>query len=238
MRRTTTAVSLVVLGLVATATARADDAGYTRCSAGTSERLRFIEDRLEERRPYANYWWIGWTGFYGIGTVVQSVRAGVEDDDSKQADLVVSAAKAVIGTTRLFFWPPTARSGADAMRVVAASDESQCRERLRVGEELLRKNARESKRRWNWVPHTINIGLNVAGGIIVHEGWDDPSRAWRSAGIGIAVGEAMIFSHPWKADGDLADYESRFGTNPDLSPKPISWNVGPQLGGLALHVTF
>jgi hypothetical protein len=232
------AVSLMVLGLVATATARADDAAFGRCSAGTAERLTFIEDRLEERRPYANYWWIGWTGFYGLGTVVQSVRAGTTGDESKQADQAVSAVKALIGTTRLALWPPTARTGAAAMRTVATSDESQCRERLRIGEELLRKNARESKRRWSWLPHTINVGLNVAGAIVIHEGWDDPSRAWRSAGVGIAVGEAMIFSHPWKAGNDLAEYDGKFGTNPDLSPKPISWGIAPRPGGLALQVTF
>jgi hypothetical protein len=181
---------------------------------------------------------MGWTGFYGLGTVVQSVRAGTQGDESKQADLAVSAVKALIGTTRLAFWPPNARRGAEPMHAVAVSDESQCRERLRIGEELMRKNARESNWRWSWLPLTINVGLNVAGGIIIHEGWDDPSRAWRSAGIGIAVGEAMIFSHPWKAGNDLAEYDSKFGTSPDLSPKKISWGVAPRPGGLALQVAF
>lgn len=237
MRTTVMTLLLVALGLVGVETVRADDT-LARCSAGTGERLRFIEDRLEERRPYAQYWWMGWTGFYGLGTVVQSVRAGLEEDDSKQADLVVSAVKASFGVTRLLIWPPTAKAGAAAMRTVDPQDESACRERLRIGEELLRRNARESESRWDWKRHAANVGINVAGALIVAEGWDDPSRGWRSAGIGIAVGEAFTFSHPWKADDDLAEYEQHFGQSADLAPQKVSFDVAPRLGGLALSMRF
>ena len=48
----------------------------------------------------------------------------------------------------------------------------------------------------------------------------------------------MTFSHPWKADDDLVDYEQRFGTNPEFSPRPVNWTVAPRLGGLALRMTF
>jgi hypothetical protein len=237
MRITLTAMAMVVMGLVSATGVRAEG-DFGRCSAGTSERLGFIEDRLELRRPYAKYWWIGWTGFYGLGAVVQSARAGTEGDDSKQADEVVSAVKALIGVTRLLVWPPTAKAGADAMRVVAPNDETACRERLRIGEELLRQNARESKARWDWKRHLANVGLNVAGGLIIAEGWDDPSRGWRSAGVGIAVGEVFGFSHPWKADEDLEEYEQKFGTNPDLAPRKVSFDLAPRLGGIAFSMNF
>ncbi|MCC6765312.1 MAG: hypothetical protein IT293_11690 [Deltaproteobacteria bacterium] len=237
MRATATAIFLGVFVLAASA-AWAGDGAFERCSAGTNERLTFIEDRLEERRPYARYWWGGWTGFYGLGAVVQSARAATEDDDSMQADFVVSAVKASFGMVRLLVWPPTARVGAAAMRVVDASDETACRERLRVGEDLLHQNARESESRWDWKRHAANVGINVAGALIVAEGWDDPSRGWRSAGIGIAVGEAFTFSHPWKAADDLAEYEERFGQRADLTPTKVSFEVAPQLGGIALGVRF
>ncbi len=217
---------------------RAAEVSFGSCSAGTGERLTFIEDRLEERRPYARYWWMGWTGFYSLGAVIQSAQAATEEDDSRQADLVVSAAKASIGVARLLIWPPTARMGAAAMRVVDPRDESACRERLRIGEELLRKNARESKGRWDWKRHAANVGINVAGALIVAEGWDDPSRGWRSAGIGIAVGEVFTFSHPWKAAADVAEYEARFERSADLTPTNVSFGVAPQLGGLALAMRF
>jgi len=180
---------------------------------------------------------MGWTGFYGIGAVVSSVQAGTECDEGKRADYVVSAVKASFGVGRLLLFPPTAKYGADAMRIVDPSDESACRERLRIGEELMRTNARETESRWSWKRQAAIIGINVAGGLIVAEGFDEP-RGWRSAGIGIGVGEIMTFSHPWKADDDLAEYEQKFGNTPDLSPRKISWGIEPRLGGLALAMQF
>lgn len=229
--------AVVGVGSIA-APACGGERAFASCSVGTSERLAFIEDRLEARRPYASYWWMGWTGFYGLGAVVQAGRAATDDDDSKQADFVVSAVKASFGVARLLVWPPSAKAGAAAMRVVDPRDESACRERLRIGEELLRRNARESAARWDWKRHAANVGINVAGGLIVAEGWDDPSRGWRSAGIGIAVGEAFTLSHPWKAPADLVEYEERFGEVAAPAPTDVSFELAPQLGGVALAVRF
>ena len=226
------------MGVAFVAEARADEASLGRCSGGTAERLTFIEQRLEERQPYAKYWWMGWTGFYSLGMVIQSAQAPFEGDDSRQADLVVSAVKASIGVTRLLVWPPASRLGADPMRDVDPVDESACRERLRIGEELMRKNARDSESRWDWKRHAANVALNVGGALIVAEAYDDPWRGWRSAGVGIAVGEVFTFSHPWKADDDLAEYESKFGTSAELAPRKISWGVAPTLGGVSLGMQF
>jgi hypothetical protein len=231
----TALVCWFVLGMAVVA--RADETSYARCSDGTAERLRFIEDRLEERRPYANYWWMGWTGFYSIGAVVSSVEAGTEGDEGKRADYIVSAVKSGLGVGRLLLFPPTAKAGAAAMREVAPTDETACRERLRIGEDLMRTNARESASRWSWKRQAAIIGINVAGGIIVAEGFDEP-RGWESMGIGIGVGEIMAFSHPWKADDDLAEYEQKFGATTDYSARKVSWGVAPFPGGLAFGMHF
>src|SRR5262249_37783368 len=148
--------------------------------------------------------------FYGIGTVVSSVEAGTEGDEGKRADYTVNAVKAAIGVGRLVLFPPTAKAGAAAMREAAPSDETACRERLRIGEELMRTNARETASRWSWKRQAAVIGINVAGGLIVAEGFKE-SRGWQSMGIGIGVGEIMTFSYPWKAEDDLAEYQQKFG---------------------------
>ena len=41
--------------LVSSGSAGATD--LARCDASTSERLRFIEERLAQRQPYATWWW-------------------------------------------------------------------------------------------------------------------------------------------------------------------------------------
>jgi hypothetical protein len=224
-------VALVLAGTMPSAAVAAEAAGLSRCEAGTAERLRFIEERLEQRQPHATWWWRGWTGAYAVGTVVQSVRAGIEDSEGKRADLTVGAVKALIGTTRLLFDRPTARLGAEPMQAVAPSSEAACRERLSVGEDLLRKNAKESDSRWDWKRHAGNLALNAAGAAIVAYGFDDETRGWRSAAIGIGVGEAMIFSHPWHGDEDLAEYERRFqgAGAARTSLRLVPWGSGARL---------
>jgi hypothetical protein len=225
-------VALVLAGAVAPVVRAAEATDLSRCETRTAERLRFIEERLEQRRPYATWWWRGWTGAYGIGTVLQSVRAGIEDDsDARKADLTVGAVKALIGTTRLLFDRPNARLGAEPMQAIVPSGEAACRERLAVGEELLRKNAKQSDSRWDWKRHAGNVALNSAGAAIVAYGFGDELRGWRSAGVGIAVGEAMILSYPWHGDDDLAEYERRFqgAATPRTSLRLVPWGSGARL---------
>jgi hypothetical protein len=206
-----------------------------RCAADDADRVRFIEDRLESRRTYADYWWKGWMGAYGLGTVIQSVQAGTHDSDGRKADYAISAAKALFGTARLALNPPTARVGADPMRAIEPVDAASCRQRVEVGEKLLRENAHESESRWNWKRHAANVAINVAGGIIVSQAFDE-DRGWTSAGVGIAVGEAMTFSHPWHGDDDLAEYEQKFGGSPPA--QRVSFSIAPWNQGARVLVRF
>lgn len=204
------------------------------CPADVQARLEFLEERLDERRVWADRWWKFWTTTYGLGVVVQSVRAGIEDDDGEQADFVVSAVKALSGTARLLWSPPAARVGADPMRAIAADDAAGCAARLAAGEEQLRAAAHDSESRWSWKRHLANVATNVAGGVIVAEGWDE-SDGWVSAGTGIAVGEVQTWSHPWHADDDLAEYEQRFGL---AHGARASWHVAAWGRGLRVGVRF
>jgi hypothetical protein len=53
-------------------------------------------------------------------------------------------------------------------------------------------------------------------------------------GVGIAVGEAMILSHPWKGRSDLEEYQAAF--SPSI-PR-TSWSIQPYHAGLRLQVNF
>jgi hypothetical protein len=230
-------VAILAVVLVVGLGARTGHAGapYGACDADTAARLTFLEQRLDERRTYADRWWKVWTGGYALGTVVQSVRAGIEDDEGKQADFVVGAVKALFGTTRLLLFPPTARDSADAMRSIPLDSAAACRDRLAEGERLLRRNAEESASRWSWKRHLANVAINVAGGVIVAEGFDE-SRGWTSAGIGIAVGETMTFTHPWTGEDDLEEYERRFASVPTATSPEV--RIGSWGRGLRLTVLF
>jgi len=206
-----------------------------RCAGDDAARVRFLEDRLDARRTYADYWWKGWMGAYGLGTVIEAVQASTHDDEGRKADYAISAGKALFGTVRVALTPPTARVGADPMRAVEPVDAATCRQRVEVGEELLRKSARESEARWDWKRHAANVAINVAHGIIVSQAFDD-DRAWGSAGVGIVVGELMTFSHPWHGDDDLTDYEQKFGGLPPA--QRVSFSIAPWNQGARVLVRF
>jgi len=204
------------------------------CESQDESRLLWLIDRLESRERYADLWWRGWLGIYGIGAIVEGVAAGTEDDRGKRADDIVSAVKAVGGVTRLYFMAPAARLGADPLRETPISSAADCAARVEQGAELLEKAAHESGRRWSWKAHAFNVGINMAGAAIVAEGFDEDD-GWISGAIGIAVGEAMLWSHPWRGESDLAEYEARFDGRGAL---PTTWNVVPYGRGIRLVARF
>ena len=206
----------------------------SQCQPGTRARLEWLVSRLESRELYADLWWRGWIGFYGLGVVVQSARAGVENDGGERADLIVSAVKAVGGVTRLYFSRPVARLGADPVLEQPVTDEARCVRAVEQLEGLLRQAAEESTRRWSWTPHLVNVAVNTAGALIVTQGFGEDS-GWESAAVGIAVGEAMLWSHPWTGHDDLKEYDSRFEAA--ALPGP-TWALAPYGRGLQMQVRF
>jgi hypothetical protein len=228
-------VGLLVSCCVVPGAALAEDVVLetSRCGPEQQARLDWLVDRLESHERYADLWWRGWIGFYGIGAVVEGVRAGVEDDRGKRADQIVSAVKAVGGVTRLYFFRPTARLGADPLGDDRFDDEAACRQAVEHAESLLRDAAEESDQRWRILPHLSNVAINMAGAVIVTEGFDE-NDGWASAAVGIAVGEAMIWSHPWTGHDDLEEYRTRFSA----APTKATWAVAPLSRGLSLQVRF
>jgi hypothetical protein len=199
------------------------------------ERLAYLEQHLEDGQLYARAWYDWWTTFYGLGIVVQSVQAGLEDDKSNRVDDILGAVKATGGFVRLLVRPLQAKYGADRIRAMPAVTRDERLQRLASAEEQLRINAKEADRRYSWLQHAGNVGVNVAGALIVWQGFDDAETAWTSAGIGIAVGEVMIWSQPWWPSSDWDEYRRRFS---GIGGRRVSWRVVPTFGGAALYATF
>jgi hypothetical protein len=218
-------------------TARAEqtpDAALDRCESGTRDRLHFIEGHLDGARTYANRWWLAWNGVYTGGIVFEGGRAWMADDRGERADHVTSAVKSVIGLTENLLRPPPAKHGTRDLRGIATDSSDGCAQRLARAEEILRENAAESRReRWSWKPHAANLALNLAGALIVAEGFDE-SSGWTSGALGIAVGEGRIWSYPWQADGALEEYERRFPASglpstPETTWRLESWGAGARV---------
>jgi hypothetical protein len=175
-------------------------------------RTSFIEERLRRNSRHALAWQASWTAIYAGGMVVQTGRAVVAESTSERADLIVSASKATIGTLSRVLRPPRAVLGARPLARVAGDSREERVNRLLMAEALARYDARQADNRYSWIAHTVNIGLNVAGALIVHLAFHDPERAWTSAAIGIAVGELQIWTQPWQPKRAWEAYQRSYGT--------------------------
>jgi hypothetical protein len=225
----------------------------TRNPSGLSDseldaRLAFLEERLDDGERYAKIWQWGWTGGYALGVVIGvgeaiwccsnkksgDFNSAKEKRNEQRVTYYVTAAKGVIGTTRMLFWRHPGRNGADSMRAIAGDSREAKLARLAEGEEVLQDVAKRAEERTNWKSHAGNIGLNLAGAGFIF-GFGRDSDAWESLGVGIGVGTLHILSAPKRSIQDLDDYQTRFGMK---TANRFNWTIVPTMGGAALKVTF
>jgi hypothetical protein len=201
-------------------------------------RIAFIEERLDDGQLNSQIWQYGFTTGYGIGALYGTIGASVTGDNDQRVEFIVTGAKAFIGVGRLLYAPHPGRHGAEPIRAVQGDLREDRLRRLQVAEDLLEVNADRARSRWAWQRHVTNLALNMAGfGVIWTLG--EEGAAISSTLVGIAVGEAMAFTMPWRAEDDLEDYRARFdGARRDR----MSWSLEPMVlrsgSGLALRLNF
>ncbi len=174
-------------------------------------RLAFLEARIEAQRTHAELWWKGWLAFYAMGAVVQGVRASWAEDPAERADLWISSIKAAGGTIRYVVDP---YGGIRGLEPSPAGWQEAPSARLLRAERILEHNAERTNAFGPWFAHLINLTVNGAGAVIVGAGFDDWKQGTISAAIGFGVGELAIFTAPWEADSDLAEYRTTFTLQP------------------------
>jgi hypothetical protein len=243
MRRLITlgiAISVLAIAPIPTeATADDIDDGITRSPSSLSDseldaRLRFLEERIDAGKKYTQYWQWGWTAGYGMGIVIGTTQAILEDGDKQRVNDIVTASKAVIGTTRLLVARHPGRHGADSMRAISGNSREAKLQRLAEGERLLQQIAKRAEQRTSWKSYAGNIALNAAGGAFIF-GFGRDKDAWQSMGVGITVGTIQILSAPKRGIQDLEDYETRFGMK---TASRFDWMIVPTMGGVGVQVTF
>jgi hypothetical protein len=238
-RRTIVCAALLALGAGTASAGEVADAALDRCDGGTRDRLRFIEGHLDGKRTYAQRWWMGWTTVYTAGIAFEGASAGFADDRGDRAAHIVSAVKAGIGLADNLLRPPPARLGTRELRELSTSTPTDCARRLARAEEILRENAAAAReRRFSWKAHAGNVALNLAGALVISEGFGDETKAWQSGALGFVVGEGRIWSYPWHASGALEEYERRFPAS-GLPPTPeTTWRLETWGGGARFVVNY
>ncbi len=205
-------------------------------TAGLSEaeinaRLEFLESRLDAGRKDAAMWQNGWSAVYAAVAVAQGALAVTESRRDDQVANGVGALRAVTAFTLLRLRPQPGSKGADPIRALPADDQAG---RLAAAESLLQRSAQRADERYSPRRHLLNLGMNLAfGGMICAFG--DCDDAPLSILIGVAGGEAALWSMPTRATSDLQVYQRRFGTRADSR---ISWQILPGPGGIQLRGRF
>ena len=210
-----------------------------------TERLTFIEDRLEGARWHGEWYYHGWLavlgGFITYNIAVVSQR-DIDIDTSTRADAVLNIFKSSLGVLDVMLMDdPLSRHGADELAALPAGTPEQRQARLERAEALLRRNVEQTDTRFLWLRHVGSVLLNLAHGLVIWLAFDDLQTAGISAALGIVGAEALIWTQPWEAPDDLEAYEQRFGVEgkpPPPATAALQWNLSAAPGGLALTLRF
>ena len=204
-------------------------------STEADARLEFLERRLDEGRLGAQVWQYGWTGVFGAGLALSATQAVLADDGDERVFQIVGAVKSAGALAQMVTDPLPARLGADPLRAVPDSTPRGRLQRLAVGERQLVENAARAESRYSWRRHAEGITTNLIGGAVIW--WlGNSSDALISTLSGIAVGELQIWSQPWRATSDLADYRAAFPST--LASRGIEWQLRPRLNGVEVAFRF
>jgi hypothetical protein len=193
-------------------------------------RLEFLEARLDAGRDRAALWQNGWSAVYAAVALGQGAYALTRDSTDEQVVNGVGALRAATAFTLLQLRPHPGRQGAAPVRAMTGADDAA---RLDLAEALLTRSARRAEERFSPRRHLINIGMNLGFGAMICA-FGDCSDAPLSILLGIAGGEAALWSLPTRPARDLRDYRRRFGQDSGR----VSWQVLPTPGGLAIRGRF
>jgi len=185
------------------------------------ERLRFIQSALLSAQPHAQVWLDGWIAGYGAGAVAMGSLANshwndVKLDENSQLvpdrdfaeDMLVGGLTFVLGVGGMVIDPFVPAYGPDSLWLMPEGTPQERRLKLIKAEELLRECAQREKRGRGWSTHLLNLGANVAAGLVTVLAFDRP---WYDGLITFASGEAVsllnILTQPRRAIHDLKNYE-------------------------------
>lgn len=197
-------------------------------------RSRFLVERLEDGRFAAQVWQYGWTGIYTVGALTNAVTVVTGDSDDRVVGLV-DGVKSAAAAAQLVTDPLPARLGASPMLAYETGSREGRLQRLAVGERQLVTNAVRAESRYSLQRHLEGVTTNLIGGAIIWA-FGDSGDAIRSTLVGIAVGEAQIWSQPWRAAGDLRDYRAAYPTT--LAAPGVDWELRPMGTGVQLALRF
>ena len=207
------------------------------CNVDTEARLEFLETRLDAGQRNEKWWWNSWMTIFVIGALFKTTEGALENDGSNAAAAYIAAGKSVLGVANLTLRPHVGRRGAEPMRAIPKTSQANCAERLALAERTMGLAAKASSERWNWKTHASSLALNLAAGLAVAEGWNDPGSGWRDFGVSTVSSEIHIWTHPTMAADSWSEYRAEFSGIP-VARAPSTFRIAALPGGIAMHWKF
>ena len=211
------------------------------------ERLDFLESALVSAQPRAKLWWYGWIAGYSGAALAQGVLAATNWNEDKSEnefaqDMLVGGVTCALGSAGLLISPFVPAYGPGSLAALPEGTPDERRAKLVRAEELLRECAEREKKGRGWLTHGLNLGVNVAAGLVTVLAFDRP---WSDGLITLAISETVsllnIFSQPTRARRDLKNYEIRYlgkpGTYREAAAAP-AWYFSVCPGGISFGLKF
>ena len=198
------------------------------------QRIRFIEERLDDHKEHGQIWYWSWMVINSGATVGLSVAAGLADETSDRVNFASQAGLAALGVADQLFRPLEARYGADPIRHPPDATRSEKLAKLRAAEELLYRNAKRACEREDWVLHLLNLVLNASVGVATGLAGDATAGAI-SSGAGFLGGEVYILGQPAVPKEDWKRYQTMVS---DRSESKMHFSFQPCNMGLMVSVQW
>jgi hypothetical protein len=185
--------------------------------AAASERIDFIQKRLDEGKSAAQLWWWGWLGGYAAITggqmaIYAATPADTDENKTFRDILLVGAASSLLGVIGQIITPMTPASAGDDLRVLPGGNPAERAEKLKRAENFLKESAEREEFGHSWLAHGACVVVNLGAGLIIWQGLNHSfSDGLINFGAGMLISEIQIFTQPMQAVRDQAEYRRRYG---------------------------
>ncbi len=210
-----------------------------------SQRISFIQSRLDEGTTAAKRWQYSWVVAHGTLTFVQfgmldTLREPEEADD--RFDMVVGGTLEALAIVDLAINPLVAHSAAAKLRTMPETNSAETEAKAQYAEELLWECAERERKGRSWINHAIYFAGNAIAGLVIGlDGgrWNDGALMF---GVGMALSEIQIFTQPTRAIDDWKKYQEM--APPDMAralprkARRISLAISPYQTGVRCAVRF
>ncbi|MGD0753819.1 MAG: hypothetical protein ABR927_02070 [Bacteroidales bacterium] len=205
------------------------------------ERIKYIQNILNQGQPNANRWWYGWLAGYSAATIGQGAICLSSNDKGTRQDMALGAATTLLGAAGQLLSPMVPGYAPDQLMQIPEDTHEARLQKLNNAEELLKASALREKSGRSWQVHAISSAVNLTSGLITWLGFR--RNVWAGVenfALNSVITEAQIWTQPTRAMKDYQNYCQRFksGENPISLKSDLSWFVSVAPGGIKVKIVF